>query len=408
MSREVTLVLTDGIDVFGRLPPFHVPTPWWADIAVVIEACRELLGRDVTILRLLETSTPSSAMGGRVTYLAEIDHAPATRLSAWTGPEPLSPQPHRAWWAEPGGVADALSWAAATLADRGVEFRAAYQQRTWNLSVLIRLDTTDGLMWLKAVPQFLADEGLVLRHLSMLRATRGMLPTVLGHDPSRRMVVLANVPGADLWESTASDVLALGERLLGLHRDSVLAGLPDLLANSVADRTTEAAVAGLAELARHGLPDRELPSDLRIDVERLRDELPDLLAPLAELPNVIVHGDPHPGNWRGRPTGERTLLDWGDASIGNPMIDLGALTARLPALDAVAVLHSLARSAADTFGSADLSAAVRALPLFRAVSAAVLYADFCRAIEPNEQVYHRDDVTSCLRDAVEVLDGGDV
>jgi hypothetical protein len=65
VSRDVTLVFTDGADVVGTLPPFRVPTPWWADVAVVIDAAREIVGQRVTILRLLETSTPSSVMAGR-------------------------------------------------------------------------------------------------------------------------------------------------------------------------------------------------------------------------------------------------------------------------------------------------------------------------------------------------------
>ncbi|HEX2362017.1 MAG TPA: hypothetical protein VHI11_08105, partial [Jiangellaceae bacterium] len=115
MSREVTLVLTDGVDVFGALPPFQVGTPWWADVAVVIDAAREVAGSEVVILRLLEASTTSSEMGGRVTYLAEVDGPPKTRLTAWTGPDPLEPQRHRAWWAEAGALADAVAWAGAVL-----------------------------------------------------------------------------------------------------------------------------------------------------------------------------------------------------------------------------------------------------------------------------------------------------
>jgi hypothetical protein len=63
MSRDVTLVLTDGADVFGTLPTFQVPTPWWADVAVVIEAARQLTGRQVSILRLLFWPTRGSCSG---------------------------------------------------------------------------------------------------------------------------------------------------------------------------------------------------------------------------------------------------------------------------------------------------------------------------------------------------------
>jgi hypothetical protein len=65
VSRDVTLVLTGGADVIGALPAFQVPTPWWADVAVVIEAAEQLTGRRVSILRLLTASASSSTMVGR-------------------------------------------------------------------------------------------------------------------------------------------------------------------------------------------------------------------------------------------------------------------------------------------------------------------------------------------------------
>lgn len=36
---------------------------------------------------------------------------------------------------------------------------------------------------------------------------------------------------------------------------------------------------------------------------------------------------------------------------------------------------------------------------------AVVYANFCANIEPDEQVYHRDDVPACIPQAVAILDG---
>jgi hypothetical protein len=132
VSRDVTLVLTDGAHVIGSLPPFEVPTPWWADVAVVIEATEQLTRRRVSILRLLNASASSSTMGGPATYLAEIDRLPTVRLSEWTGPDPLAPHRHRAWWAEPGALANAVAWATAALAETGIEVVEAHQQRTWN------------------------------------------------------------------------------------------------------------------------------------------------------------------------------------------------------------------------------------------------------------------------------------
>ena len=402
MSRDVTLVLTDGADVVGTLPPFRVPTPWWADVAVVIDAAREIVGQDVTILRLLETSTPSSVMGGQVTYLAEIDRPPTSRLSAWAGPDPLLSQRNRAWWAEPGGLVDAVTWATAALAENGIEVVGARQQRTWNLSVLVQLETIGGLVWLKAVPTFLADEGSVLRHLSVLDIATGTLPTVLGHDPSRRMALLADVPGVDMWDASAADVAGLGRRVIDLHCEAYERRVSIELADAVADRTTAGLVAGLATFLGDDVPNGPMAHAVRVGVARLRDELPSRLAPLGELPDVLTHGDPHPGNWRAGPNGERVLLDWGDLAIASPLADVGSLTSRLPVGEAGMVRKTLIGVLAAAFRVDDLSAAIDVLPLLQAVTGAVQYANFCRNIEPAEWVYHRDDVTVCLRDALDL------
>ena len=47
-----------------------------------------------------------------------------------------------------------------------------------------------------------------------------------------------------------------------------------------------------------------------------------------DRPALLMHGDPHPGNVVVPPAGagrEAALIDWGDATIGDPASDLGAL-----------------------------------------------------------------------------------
>ena len=65
---------------------------------------------------------------------------------------------------------------------------------------------------------------------------------------------------------------------------------------------------------------------------------------------TLVHGDFHPGNWRGT-----TLLDWGDSFVGHPLLD-----------------------------HADDN------PL-KHLRNSLLYQLFLDNIEPSERVYHRDD-----------------
>jgi len=60
-------------------------------------------------------------------------------------------------------------------------------------------------------------------------------------------------------------------------------------------------------------------------LEAMVDDLPRLLAEIdaCGLPDTLVHGDLHPGNWRCDGL-NLTLLDGGDCLVGNPAFDLRA------------------------------------------------------------------------------------
>ena len=117
------------------------------------------------------------------------------------------------------------------------------------------------------------------------------------------------------------------------------------------------------------------------------------------VPDTLVHGDFHPGNVVGPPDAY-VLLDWGDSFVGNPLIDELAFTERLderagrsPASGSCDAWRRIAPGS-DPERAADLLRPV--LPLL----AAVMYADFCAGIEPDERVYHESDIARMLRRAV--------
>src|SRR5258708_30686191 len=80
-TAELVLVTSDGRPA-GSLPAVPVATPWWQDIAPVVQAARDSHGVDVTILRLLDAELDEPP-GGRVTYLAEV--AGPARGRPWSG-----------------------------------------------------------------------------------------------------------------------------------------------------------------------------------------------------------------------------------------------------------------------------------------------------------------------------------
>src|SRR5689334_12875278 len=162
MPRTVTLAVVDRAGrPLGVLPPLQAEPPYWQEVADIVAGAKATYGVDLTVLRVLDgTGTDGTAVGGTVTYLAEADDVPAHLH----GPvPPLPPHPLRHPYAEPGGPANTLRWAASVLeaAGRG-PITAEHQLRTWNLSAIWRLDTPTTTYWVKQVPPFLAHEAAVL------------------------------------------------------------------------------------------------------------------------------------------------------------------------------------------------------------------------------------------------------
>ena len=66
-------------------------------------------------------------------------------------------------------------------------------------------------------------------------------------------------------------------------------------------------------------------------LDALVASLPDRAASLdaCGIPETLVHGDFHPGNWRwdGR---SLVLLDWGDTGVGHPMLDISSFQQHVP------------------------------------------------------------------------------
>jgi Ser/Thr protein kinase RdoA (MazF antagonist) len=320
-----------------------------------------------------------------VTYLAEVDRSPAD-LEPWSGI--LDAQPRRLAYARPGGPAADLAWAQARLAERGLAMGGRPEQvRTWNLSSLWRIPCDGGAAWLKVVPPFFAHEGAVLEHLAGRR-----VPRLLAHEAPRCLI--AELPGEDLYEATLAERMAMIDLLVPLQAKqaadvaTLLAlGLPDWRAaplaeaiGSVADRT-----------ASHLSPeDRDaLASFLRA--------LPGRLAGLADcgLPDTLVHGDFHSGNFRGG-GGALTLLDWGDSGVGNPLLDQPAFLDRAPT-DQVPALRDHWRDRWREFApGSDPARAAELIAPVAAARQAVIYQGFLDRIEPSEHPYHRSDPADWL------------
>ena len=403
MPRRVRLVLCsrDGT-ALGTLPEFEVETPWWPDVEPVVEVARHRFGVDIVVLRLFSADSAPPEMGGAVSYLAEIIGEPPRDAVLGNVSAGAAGADHalRADWARPGRVATTVAWADEELASIGrPRTDAVVQVRSWNLSSILRLPTASGDVWCKSVPPFFAHEGAILALVGA--DDPSIVPTVLAADPRSRTVLLDDVAGEDQYDASEPLLIEMVQRLVRLQTrwsgrvdDLRAAGLPDWRAGSLPDL--------IGTLVDRSDVRVRLTAEELVALDALVADLPRRLALLSEcgLPETLVHGDFHPGNWR---LGERAfvLLDWGDSGVGHPMLDLAAFLPRVPeqGRDAIRATWLDAWKAelpfADPLRASELVAPIAAL------RQALIYQGFLDGIEPDERRYHDADVAHWLRRAIE-------
>ncbi|MEU6971601.1 aminoglycoside phosphotransferase family protein [Kitasatospora aureofaciens] len=397
-SRTVTVDLTHGDEYFGQLGPFEADLGWWSSVDGVVARATELAGAPVLVTRLLDGHSEDPGHGGRVRY-----HAEALRRPTALEPRPLdggtaallAPAARRAAWATPEGLRAALAWADTQLGAIGRPAAVARQIRTWNLSALFRLSTAAGTdAWLKTTsPRFNALEGEAIALLGA--ADPSLVPTVLAADPAHGRLLLDHVPGEDCWSPSTGTVAAVVPRFVAAQ--AALAGRPGALAG-LRDRTPAALHTQFLALL-----DR-LPAETDLtaaEQDRLGDfaaELPALLDGLAAcgLPETLLHGDFHPGNWRTN-DGSPVVVDYADACLGHPALDGLRPRAYLTPeawQHAAGVWTAAWREHAP--GSDPRRALELAEPLYH-LSHALRYQEFLDHIEPSERPYHEGDPAAGLR-----------
>jgi hypothetical protein len=397
MGRTVSAAVTWGDMYLGVIGPFPVSVPWWADVEPVVAHLRAALDVPVLVLRLLAVEGGEGARDGHVTYHVAALDRPAPGLLAerpvdhvvLNGPEEL-----RAPWARLADLNEMLTWASDTLAAAGRPMTgAAEQQRTWNLSVLFRLPTGTGPVWLKATPRFAADEASVIA--AFARVEPALVPPVVGAGPGR--LLLEHLAGEDCWDASPQIITSAVQRLAATQ--AALAGQPGLasrLPPGLPDRRTPVIAGQIAALL-----DGPIAGELSAGEVAAARELLSRFSGLDEcgLPDTIVHGDFHPGNWRSD-GGPPVVVDWADAHLGNPVLD--GLRARdfLPAGKRPAAAQAWIDAwAARVPGSEPARALAIAEPLAQ-LSYAVRYQEFLDGIEPSERIYHLGDPAAAVRAAL--------
>ncbi|MPZ83563.1 MAG: phosphotransferase [Actinophytocola sp.] len=386
MGRTVSAVVTCGRKRLGALGPFTVDSAWWAEVGQVVAVLRRELGVPVLVLRLLHVDGGEGGRDGHVTYHVEAER-PTRRLEPYPG-DLLSPHRFRSPWATAEGLRELLSWARTELAARGRPVTGAVEQhRTWNLAGLFRLPTGEGPVWLKSTPHFATDEPAVIA--AFARHDPTLVPTVLAAGDHR--MLLEHLPGEDCWHATEESVASAVHRFVAVQATLAGARLPLPDRRRAADQV-------------RALLDGPVDGDLTADERARARLLTDRWAELDDcgLPDTVVHGDFHPGNWRATPGGPPVVLDFADAHLGNPVLDGLRAGDYLAAPTRPAAARAWVDAWTEHRPGARPRRALRVAEPLAHLGYAVRYQEFLDGIEPSERVYHRGDPTSVIRAALRV------
>lgn len=358
-SIELTIVVARGQErqlltkKEGALSTVTLTVPhldsWWRDALSINRGVQEQIGLRGTLLRCLNMGRNSSTNRRTGTLLVESrdsSWAPSSDLTldlfdltpgSLEGDRPVlygGENGEAAPWMQAGWFGEASDWMYAQLESLGIQIEGEIEQvRAWFLSCILRVATSKGEYYLKAVPDAFRHEPPLTLDLS--RRYPGFVPDVVAVDVERRWTLMRNVPGVQLaqhpdkarylprwaellrrfaqvqidYTTRVDDLLAMGcfdFRLERLYTDAeaLFAEVPHLL---------EGANGLSAEQVRL------LPGFL----PRLRALCDTLIG--SGVPPTLHHGDFHSGNILCEK--DCVVLDWsGHVGVSHPFLFLSVVS----------------------------------------------------------------------------------
>jgi Ser/Thr protein kinase RdoA (MazF antagonist) len=117
------------------------------------------------------------------------------------------------------------------------------------------------------------------------------------------------------------------------------------------------------------------------------------------LPDTIVHGDFHSGNWRSD-GGPPAVVDFADAHFGNPVLDGLRVCDFLPKAKRPAAARAWIDAWTSQCPGSDPARALDIAEPLAHLAYAVRYQEFLDGIEPAERIYHHDDPVVTIRAAL--------
>lgn len=193
------------------------------------------------------------------------------------------------------------------------------------ISALLRAETASGRVFLKAVfPPFHAEPTITQLLASRFPDT---VPRVLAIEPDEGWLLVEDIAAPWIGELPAPHRpagLGVGARAL-VAMQRAMSGARDELAAAGAPRRPLDSLSSDLEraLGPHGLvlPDADVSIERRAGAVAATRQAVGRIADLG-FPETLVHGDFHAGNAALVEASRAVIIDWSDAAIGSPAIDL--------------------------------------------------------------------------------------
>jgi Phosphotransferase enzyme family len=334
-------VLVDAGGDGLQLPMVGGPVAIEPFAAAAVEAVEALLGTPVVPLRLTWLPADGWLSGSIVVELEPLDEAPAG--FQWRDPDGLidliEPAEARAVvqrrqagiaataatlappWSHVGWMAQASAWMVERMAEAGMAPidgpRLVYQGP---LAAVLRASSSSEACYLKCATRAFAHEAAITAVLA--RQTPGGVPDVVVHEPLKNWLLMRDHGGVSLDADDGADWVSGLAVAAALQRSSIGA-TGALTAAGAQVRPLERLVTSIPEMLDRGDLGGRLAPETRdawvASIPRFLDACAALLD--LSLPETLVHGDLHPGNIVVGPRGH-VVVDWSDAAVGHPFVDL--------------------------------------------------------------------------------------
>jgi hypothetical protein len=249
-------------------------------------------------------------------------------LSTWIA-ELQTDRPLLPWW-QPGWAERAATWLVDSANSIGLTLTGPPEQiKSWYLSSVWRVPTSEGDLYFKAVPPYASVEVA----LASLWRDSGIvgLPDFVGVHSGRAWLLTRDMQGRPLEKLRDVDVWAVALRDYARFQQSSGASITEYLAVGCTDmRLTElprlaASLFGRFRGLLTGLPERHWefePGSHEALLPAIDNCCREALA--IGIPPTLVHGDFHGMNIV-RSVGETLFFDWSGANVSHPFFDVQEL-----------------------------------------------------------------------------------